>query len=804
MIIYNLFDKKLLWSLPGYTQQVKMERRATNCVFHFMLAAMSIFCCDTFIDGWQVPGCKYTHLKNFEISFDCHNVDVNIYEVCHACKQQYHSNISVINLNNISSYSTLTMPPFCFRGCNRLRTLKLRNNNIECLTNYSLADLDELEELDLAQNNLSMLTNKTFHDVPQLRHLDLAFCNLSFVDAGTFMMLHNLIYLNLSNNEGLGFVSLRNVSFSLQFTRTEVLDYSKVHKQFGLSTELRRCDVWYLYDTTIKKLYIDNNRMVERNALHLVPISLEIISVQHNQFIYGPYTVQAGCLQNVKRIEINEQYYFPDVDYYNAEIYTKDHPRTRIDIHACQVPPSNSTYCPFLDEGPFYLSSFRWPPNLKEINFRGSNLPISFLPKSMLPTTLEAMDMSNNIITTWRTPSPGISVPSLRRINLSNNFASVIEDGFFDTFPNLGTLDVSNNLLGEILSKDEMGLIFKALDRLKKLDLSSNKISYIPDKLLSNLKNLSTLHLSYNGISKIDHSFAQLSSLITLDLQQNKISTLPTELLQQMDKLSDHATINLKNNTLEISCENVEFLEWISDHPRIFEGIESYTYRSNGITCVLTYDELKQRFISLTKSCKNYTAVIIISTILIVGFIVCILGGLGYRYRWRLRYLYYMAKARYRGYDMIDNQQVDYRYDAFISYAAEDYLFIKDEIIVELEENSGLSLCIHQRDFLPGNYIAENILKAIKTSRKVVIVLTSNFLKSKWCMYEFNMARMETIYSRNGENVVFCIMLDDIDTAHLSPDLIETLESETFLKYPDIDTERPYFWSMLKRTLVDN
>ena len=163
-----------------------------------------------------------------------------------------------------------------------------------------------------------------------------------------------------------------------------------------------------------------------------------------------------------------------------------------------------------------------------------------------------------------------------------------------------------------------------------------------------------------------------------------------------------------------------------------------------------------------------------------------------------------MAKARYRGYDMIDDHQVEYRYDAFISYAADDYLFIKDEIIVELEENFGLSLCIHQRDFLPGNYIAENILQAIKNSRMIVIVLTNHFLKSKWCIYEFNMARMESIYSRNDENVVFCLMLEDIDTGHLSPDLIETLESETFLKYPQVDTEKPYFWDMLKTALANN
>ena len=712
-----------------------------------------------------------------------------------------------MDLSNFTAENTLSIPPFCFHGCSMLRKLAIRNNYMEQLDNNSLVGLIELQELDLTGNNLGMLTNWTFQNILQVSHLNLAFCNLSFVDSGTFQMLQNLIYLNLSNNEGLGYVSLRNVSFGLQSTQIEILDYSKVHKQFGLSTELRRCDVWYLYNTTIKELYLDNNRMalVERNALHLFPRSLEVISVQHNQFIYGPYTVQVGCIQNVKRIEMNEQYYFPNIDYYNDEIDIKDKPRTRNDVNACQVPRSNSTdYCPFLDEGHFYLNSFRWPPNLKEINFRGSNLPISFIPKSPLPTSLESMDMSNNIITVWRTQSPGIRVPSLRRINLSNNFASIVEDKFFDAFPNLISLDVSNNFLGEVLSKDEKVLVFNTLHPLIDLDLSANKIPYIPEKLLSSLHSLSSLNLSFNGISKVDNSIMHLLNLTTLDLQQNKIATLSIELLQQMNTLSQNASVNLKSNALEISCENVEVLEWVSDHPEMFKGIDSYTYRTKGQSRVWTRDELKEKIISLGKSCKSYTALIILSTIVIVGFVFSVICGLVYRYRWRLRYLYYMAKARYRGYDKIVDHHVEYKYDAFISYTAEDYLFIKNEIIVELEDNYGLSLCIHQRDFLPGNYIAENILQAIKNSRMIVIVLSNHFLKSKWCVYEFNMARMESIYSRNGENVVFCIMYEDINTEHLSPDLIESLESETFLKYPQDDTERPYFWDMLKRALENN
>ena len=111
-------------------------------------------------------------------------------------------------------------------------------------------------------------------------------------------------------------------------------------------------------------------------------------------------------------------------------------------------------------------------------------------------------------------------------------------------------------------------------------------------------------------------------------------------------------------------------------------------------------------------------------------------------------------------------------------------------------------MCLHQKDFLPGSYIAENILKAIKRSRIILTVLSPAFLDSKWCMYEFNMARMEGIYGRDGENVVFVVMYEEIDISRISEEMRECLESESYLAYPQ--EERHYFWEMLIPSLLGN
>ena len=835
--------------------------------------------------------------QNFGISMDCHDLRLNISDICKTCSNA--KNITILDMSNVTQKAITRIPNYCFRSCSKLQRLLLHNNDLNFLEDSAFDGLSQLVLLDISLNNLvdvndaafvnpnifkavrklkilylqgnidtslangngsyllnlhantfpaletlfidgipllkfgsnflhfthlrqvdfsgkasdcniSNLTRHTFDKIPKVRHLNLAFCNLSFIAAETFERLHELAYLNLSHNEGLGFLTLRNVSYGLQSSKIKVLDYSKVFKQFGLTTLLRRCDVWYLKNTTIKELYLDNNRiaLIEVNVLRLFPPALEVLSVEQNQLSYGPYVLQIGCLRNLIRMEINEQYTIGSILHYNkeasiTEIYDgyKD---------SCHVPKPKviDRHCPYLDDGPFDLYKLSLPPFLDEVNFRGSNIKTVItvhhkLPPVSIPNNIESMDASRNTIHTWNAPQ--IKFENMKHLDLSNNFAAFVSDDFFTRAPNLISLDASFNLLGPALSEDHDGNVFQPLDKLEILNISTNKINSLTESLFVGLTCLTTLNLAYNGIKEVNHSLDSLKNLTKLNLKQNKLSSLPVKILQQIDKTASRTrrdiSVDLSNNTLELSCENLEFLNWIADHPSHFETVNSYTYRLKGHTMVLSVTELNTMLTSVGKSCSNYAAVIIVATMFIVGVATSIAMGIVYRFRWRLRYLYYMAKARYRGYDRIPNAEIEYRYDAFISYSHEDYRFIKDEIIEELEGNDGLNLCIHQRDFIPGNYIAENILQAIKSSRMVVVVLTEQFLKSKWCIYEFNMARMESIYSRNGENVIFCILFEDIDMKHLSPELIQTLENETFLKYPEEERERPYFWEMLKKAL---
>ena len=359
------------------------------------------------------------------------------------------------------------------------------------------------------------------------------------------------------------------------------------------------------------------------------------------------------------------------------------------------------------------------------------------------------------------------------------------------------------------LATDNDGLIFKPLTQMRSLYLAINSIVSLPKNIFAYNTRIESLSLAMNNLQKIEFKYEHMTRLISINLSQNKLSTVPLGLFELMTRNaleeSQNVSIDLSNNVLDMSsCANVEFLSWMLQHQQYFVNINNYTFRVYSEKTI-SFKDFVNAFDTFEKSCHSYTALIMVTSLCIALFMFIVTSGIIYRYRWRLRYLYYMTKARYSGYTPISNQEPEkqYKYDAFISYAHDDVLFVKDQLVTKLEDEAGMSLCIHQRDFHLGKYIAENILQAIKNSRMTVVLLSPKFLKSKWCLYEFNMARMESIYSRERENILLVVMLEDVDLQVVSPEMRMCLESESFLKFPHDESEAHYFWEMLTRTLQD-
>ncbi len=77
-------------------------------------------------------------------------------------------------------------------------------------------------------------------------------------------------------------------------------------------------------------------------------------------------------------------------------------------------------------------------------------------------------------------------------------------------------------------------------------------------------------------------------------------------------------------------------------------------------------------------------------------------------------------------------------YHVFISYSSTDYQWTHS--LINQLESFGLQVCYHERDFTPGRTVLENMSDCIQESQKVLLVLSPEFVRSRWCLLEANMS----------------------------------------------------------------
>ncbi|XP_025051558.1 uncharacterized protein LOC112548964, partial [Alligator sinensis] len=76
----------------------------------------------------------------------------------------------------------------------------------------------------------------------------------------------------------------------------------------------------------------------------------------------------------------------------------------------------------------------------------------------------------------------------------------------------------------------------------------------------------------------------------------------------------------------------------------------------------------------------------------------------------------------------------------FISYSSTDSAWARG-LIQKLEATlPELNVCFHERDFMPGKTIIENMVESIQGSQKILLVLSPDFVQSRWCLLEANLS----------------------------------------------------------------
>ncbi|CAC5380212.1 TLR13 [Mytilus coruscus] len=306
-------------------------------------------------------------------------------------------------------------------------------------------------------------------------------------------------------------------------------------------------------------------------------------------------------------------------------------------------------------------------------------------------------------------------------------------------------------------------------------------------------------------IDDISFKLSHMKKFIFFNLRNNRISTLSQYVMNELDsiaKMNTNLTIDRSGNNLVCNCDSLSFVKWtISTTSNLHHRKEYECKTSQNIVSLLRNS--REVFKTIQKECMSYEGLIIALT---TGKIdVYFYSIWWYCLHIQMETTLSLLHGQSQWHDpepKSDNKDERlYMYDAFVSYANEDDTFVHHKLLNSLELYGGIQLCLYRRNFLPGNDIATNITSAIHNSRKTIVIMSSNYLASYWCMFEYNMAKMESIYERNCESILFLVFYEQFSACDLPLEILELVHCQSYIEDPNDEYGDVVFWEQLQKAI---
>ena len=437
--------------------------------------------------------------------------------------------------------------------------------------------------------------------------------------------------------------------------------------------------------------------------------------------------------------------------------------------------------------GDMQPAKFNVPPNLVKLdmsNIRHEYINIPFEMFIGNPSKLQYFKFQENYIDNFKkfdVQEPGSKVKFVADFSRNglSSFAGSFNKSILESGLRVSGLLLYDNKLGDEL-RDKGDFIFEHFKDLQSLDVSSNGIKNMPSTIFKSQNDLRYLNLGKNALLFLDFQISHLKYIQLIDVSDNLVSQFNKTLRDELDALrqsSPNLTLNLLGNPIQCSCETLASLGWMNQRQSMFISFEDYTCIQNDE--VTKFKNIGQLLNSLDYQCSLNLIVKVSASLLAILIVVIAFSLFLYRHKWDVRFLCLKFIANRKAFQELDELETQYEYDAFVVYDKNDFEFVRNELYKNLDKKDGedevdnqtrFRLCFHERDFMPGATIEENVLKAIECSRKTIVVLSKNFLQSKWCEFELQMARIECV--EKGRNLIVAVMLEHNDVMSMALSLV--------------------------------
>lgn len=386
---------------------------------------------------------------------------------------------------------------------------------------------------------------------------------------------------------------------------------------------------------------------------------------------------------------------------------------------------------------------------------------------------------------------------ALEHLDVSVN--SLVYDGSSECLwpPNIITMNLSSGGLTD--------LVFNCLPKgVETLDLQNNQISTVPETIFK-LENLSSLNLNSNKLRNLPvcNTFPWLKKLM---LKSNSINA-PS--VKQLETCPNLKTLDVSHNPFTCTCALRNFISLANkaENKRRHPGIELLSWP---LSYYCSYPEnvrdttLKAFWIpEISCSVSLLAATILVPAVMLIITVVLLCHRLDVPWYMGMIWQWTRAKHRARMQQLRPEDLVGVEFHAFVSYSQHDEDWVKNILFTNLEGPAGgLRICCHERCFVPGKTIVENIMSCVEKSRRSVFVLSAHFVKSEWCHYELYFASHQRL-SLGADSIVL-VLLEPLPQ-YLIPSKYYQLKSmmsrHTYLEWPQDKAKHRLFWANLRAAL---
>ncbi|XP_045449889.1 toll-like receptor 6 [Melitaea cinxia] len=747
----------------------------------------------------------------------------------------------------------LSSIPLSIRKLRSLKSLDIGNNNITHLNRENFHGLSELFGLRLVDNKVTHLNEDTFEHLPQLQVLNLASNRIKLVSPdcfrkninlrllrmdgnditkfdGIFSTLNNLVWLNMSANK-ISTFDFDSFPSSLEWLDLH-MNYINTfnNKDMNSNIHIKLLDLSYNNITeltvtsipkSVQKLYLNNNYInhiqvgVFSKLQGLSTVTLnnnKIVQLDMNAFrldkidedndlpeffISGnPFVCDCSMewIQRINHLSHSRQY--PRVLDLDKAVCSLVHSRAKekkmiIDMSTSDFLCPYESHCFALCHCCDFFAcdcEMICPNNCKcyhDITWNANVVDCSNAGYTEVPDRIP-MDATE--------------------IYLDGNDISYLGNHVFIGKKKLQVLYLNNTKLKEVNNQT-----FKGVDSLRVLHLENNKLVELKGDEFVHLNNLNELYLDHNAIVHVaNNTFSSLKSLSVLRIDDNKlVNFFPWKLLASSSKSLAH--VSIEGNQYSCDCKSIAELDtWLRRDPGDPEKM----------LCTDTEGKpTKITIASVLSHCKEYLGTIndptvskneivpkslflsdnffaVVCGVIIIVILICLVGAICYAFRYDISDWLYtnygvplFKEQSCPNVDHVLDGNPNHVYDYYVICNTKDTQFIYHNIMAEIEFRKMSSKKFSVNESSLNILTLDSFSKSPKLSKRLLIVLTTNFICNDLCDFHFKNIFYSYLKSLNRSDLNKVIFIKLVDNNQINDDLCFVLD-----KFKNISWNDPRFW----------